>query len=402
MPTFMYRAKRGPTDTVEGELNAQHRQEAVARIDALGLSPVWVHEKSEVEDGRSWTSGRGVRGRDVNIFTRQLASMIKSGVSILRALMTIRSQTANRRLQTIVGEIEDSIRDGSMLSEALARYPRLFPDLYLNLVRSGEAGGILDSILVRLAEAREKEEEVRRKVQAALAYPALMLAMGLLTVVVMLVFLLPRITSLFPDTTVLPGPTRALLALSEGVTTYWYIGLAAVLLLYAMVRQATSHARGRAAMHGAVLGIPVVGGFVRDADLARFSRTLSLLVQTGIPIDRGLDLAARTVANAVLHDEIVAARRETVSQGTGVAAALGAARHVPPYVVNMIAVGEETGSLDEALAEVASYYEREVDLMTRVVTSLLEPILILLVGGVIGFIVFAMLLPVFELGQAIG
>jgi type II secretory pathway component PulF len=402
MPVYLYRAKQGPRKTVDGEISADSQAAALAQIDAKGFSPVWVREK-DIEDAEfHHSSGRGISQRDVNIFTRQLASLIKAGVSILRSLRTIRDQTANRHLKRVVTAVEESIRDGNMLSESLMRYPRLFSQLYVNMVRSGESAGILDKILVRLADAREKEEETRKKVQSALAYPLLMLAMGILTVSVMLGFLLPRITHLFKNEENLPWATRILVNVSNGFADHWYVGMLLIVLAVAIVRRIGATVRGAHVLDSITLRIPLIGAFVRQVNIARFSRTMSLLVETGIPVDRGLGLSAATMNNAILRDEIEKVREEAVQQGTQIASALKRSKNFPLFVVNMIAVGEETGSLEDALAEVATFYEREVDLHTRMMTTLLEPLLILVMGVVVGFIVFAMLLPIFEIGNVIG
>lgn len=402
MPRYLYKAKQGPTKTVEGEIVADSRQAAVERIDRMGYSPILVEEQDLDAKRQSRISGRGIRSRDVNVFTRQLASMIRAGVSILRAMRTIQQQTENRRMAAVVGELEESIRDGKMLSEALVAYPRLFPDLYVNLVRSGESAGALDTILQRIADAREKEEELRKKVQSALAYPALILLMGILTVGVMVGYLLPRIEQLFPSIEDLPWPTKVLVVVSGAVSDQGPFVLLILAVLALVVRQTASTGKGRSFCDGLLLRLPWIGGVMRQADISRFARTLGLLVQTGISIDRALGLSAGTLSNQVLRDEVDAVRVATVERGSSVAAALEQSQHFPLFATNMIAVGEETGSLDDALDEVASFYEREVDLLMRMVTTLIEPILIMVIGAIVGFIVFAMLLPIFEIGQAVG
>lgn len=401
MPRFQYKAKSGPSETVEGEIYADSRRAAIARIDSMGYSPVVVEETDAITLEQSRVSGRGISQRDVNIFTRQLASLIRAGVSILRALTTIQQQTENRRMATVVAELEQTIRDGRMLSEALQQYPRLFPDLYLNLVRSGETGGVLDTMLERLADAREKEEEVRKKVQSALAYPCLMLAMGFLTVGVMVGYLLPRIETLFPASTDLPVPTRILVWISQVFSGYGLLFLLILACAALILRQAVATRVGRHALDAALLHVPLVGRFIREAGISRFARTLALLIDTGISIDRALALSAGTLSNQVLREEIEQVREQTISSGSSVAAAMKQATHFPVFVVNMIAVGEETGSLDNSLNEVAAYYEREVDMLTRLVTTLIEPVLILIIGAVVGFIVFAMMLPIFEIGEVL-
>jgi len=402
VPTFLYKAKQGPGKTVEGELAADSRTAAVAAVDAMGLSPVWVREKpAALRRGRAILGARRVSYRDVSVFTRQLASLTKSSVPILRALATIGEQTENGGLRRIVEDVESSIRDGNMLSSALAKYPSLFPELYVSMVRSGESGGVLDRMLFRLSEAREKEDEVRRKVQSALAYPVLVLCVGVATVVALFAFFLPKIVALFDGYESLPLPTRILISLSHFFSDQWYWMALVLLLSAAVFNRLAAIEKGRTFIDAIKLRLPVIRKFILEADVARFCRTLSLLVEAGIQVDKAISLSANTLANAVLRDEIEEVRRNTVLQGAPLSEGLRRTRHFPVFVANMAAVGEEAGRLDESLEEVASFYEKEVDQHTRLATSLLEPMLILAVGAIVGFIVAAMLLPIFEIGTGV-
>jgi len=402
MPTFVYKAKHGPGRTIDGELRAESRAAAVAAIDAMGYSPISVHEKPAGSACRRIGMGwRRITQRDVTVFTRQLASLIRSGVPILRALSTVVEQTENGRFQRVVESLEISIRDGNMLSDAMAAHPSLFPELYVNMVRSGESAGILDTILTRLSEAREKEEDLRRKIQAALAYPILVLCVGVATVFALFAFFLPRVTVLFEDFRALPLPTRVLIGISDFFSNHWYWVLLAVFLVIAVFRRLASLGKGRTFIDGIYLHMPLVRRFVLEADIARFARTLSLLVQAGIPVDKALSLSSNNLGNAVLREELEGVRRGTVTQGAPLSDGLKKSRHIPVFVANMTAVGEEAGRLDESLAEIASFYEKELDQHSRLAASLLEPVLILTVGVVVGFIVVSMLLPIFEIGTAI-
>ena len=399
MSIYAYKAKDGPGRTVQGEVDAASRAGAVAAIDDLGYSPVWVREK-RVAKGRRGSLARRVRERDVTVFTNQLASLTRSGVPILRALSTIRDQTENARLAAIVGRLEATIRDGSMLSGAMGRYPKLFPELYVNMVRSGESAGVLDRVLTRLAEARDKEEDIRRKVRAALAYPALVLGVGGVTVFALLSFFLPRVMELFEDYRELPLPTRILVEISRFFEESWYWVLLVLALVLAVLSRLSSFAAGRAALDSAKLRLPVLGRAVLYAEIARFARTFSLLLEAGIPVESSLSLSADTLNNTALRAEVEAVKKETVEQGAPISGGLKRSRLFPAFVANMVAVGEEAGRLDESLTEVALFYEKEVDVQSRLLTSLLEPILILVVGALVGFIVAAMLLPIFEIGTS--
>jgi type II secretory pathway component PulF len=399
MPLYAYKVKRGPGRAIEGVIEAASQAEALERLERDGASPVWVRETDETATRRrrSWRSDRRITPRDVTVFTRQLASLIRSSVPILRALATIADQTENVRFRRIVEGIAADIREGGMLSDAFAREPALFPELTVSMVRAGESAGLLDVILERLADAREAEEEVRRKVQAAMAYPLLVLAVGAATVFTLFAFFLPRVVELFRDVRDLPLPTRLLIGTSDVFARYWAPMLIAVLTLAVVYRRLMAADAGRAAIDGLTLRVPLLGRFVREAEIARFARTLGLLIRAGIPIDRALDLGAQTLANSVMRAEIEVVRHNTVQQGARLSEGLKRSDHFPPFVANMAAVGEEAGRLDESLAEIATFYEREVEQQSRLATSLLEPILILGVGLIVGFIVASMLLPIFQL-----
>jgi len=401
MPRFVYKAKDGPRRTVEGELDAETRSAAVARIDMMGYSPVWVRERAEETSRRVRFRGRRIRQRDVTVFTRQLASLQRSGVPILRAMSTIGQQTENSRLRRIIKSLEDSIRDGNMLSGALSEYPALFPEIYVSMVRSGESAGRLDTVLLSLADAREKEEETRRKVQAATAYPMLVIVVGIITIVVLLTFFLPRIIELFKDYGQLPLPTRILIGTNDFLRKYWHFIVLVGVLLFAVVRQLAALEKGRTFFDRIKLHLPLIGRYVLESEIARFARTLSLLIDAGIAIDKALALSADTFHNAVLKNEIREVRQRTVGQGMALSAGLKRTSYFPSFVANMSAVGEEGGRLPESLAEIASFYETQVEQQSRLATSLLEPVLILVVGAIVGFIVSAMLLPIFEIGTSI-
>jgi len=401
MPVYTYKAKRGPDQVVQGELTADSRAAALLEIDARGYSPVWVRERTETGSKRKKRFFRRIRYRDVTILTRQLASMIRSGVPILRSLSTIAGQTENPRLGRIVTEIQSAVRDGSMLSEALSRYPALFSDLYVNMVRSGESAGALDVCLFRLADSREREEDIRRRVQAAMAYPILIMSVGVATVFMLLAFFLPRVIDLFKDYPSLPLPTRILIATSRFCSDNWYWVVIMLVLFWAIFKRLTALDRGRALIDSIVLQTPVIGKFMCQADIGRFARTLALLTDAGVSVDRALSLSADTLKNAVLKTEIGEVREDTIRRGMPLSASLKRTKHFPEFVCNMCAVGEEAGRLDEALAEVASFYEKEVEQSNRLLTSLIEPVLILIVGSIVGLIVAAMLLPIFEMGTAV-
>lgn len=398
MPTYRYRAKRGPDKTVDGEIVADSAAAAVARVDAMGLSPVWVREAAAAA-GRSRVQSRFGRAgaRDVTIFTYQLASLIKAGVPILRALSTISEQTESAAMGRVVDALRRRVQDGGMLSDALQEHPKCFPAIYVSMVRAGESAGALDTVLLRLAETRERDDAVRRQVQTAMAYPTLIMVVGAATVFVLLAFFLPRVAGLFRDVRDLPLPTRMLLGISDAIANGWPWMLLAAGLALAVLNRILAMDRGRLAADRLKLRMPGVGKFLLHADLARLARTLGLLLESGVAIDRSLGLCAGVVRNRALKIAVEEIRTLVVQQGLGFASGVRRAKLFPPLFANMTAVGEEAGALDAALLDIASFYERDCEQRGRMATSLLEPVMILVVGALVGFIVAAMLLPVFRL-----
>jgi len=401
MPLFIYRVKVGPDRTLDGELQADHLAMAISRLEAQGFTPVWVRPAEGAAE-RGGATGLRISRRDRLTFTRQLAGLLKTGVPILRALRTLREQAEDRRLARLVTELEDRVRNGAMLSDGLALFPRVFSPLYVGMVRAGEAGGAVDEILRRLARAQEEEDEVRAKIQAALAYPGLVLALGLVSGVVLLTYFMPKIAALFVHSPqALPWPTRFLIGAGTALTEHGLWVLAGAGLLAVAGTALWRSAPGRRAMDRLALNLPVAGRFLRDADLARLSRTLALLIESGVPIQRALDLSAGALRNRLLREDVEAVSRQTVQQGGTLAAGLKTVSRMPLYLTHLVAVGEESGRLDEALNEAARYYNGELTAGVRWVTTLLEPLLILLVGAMVGFVIFAALLPIFEIGKVL-
>jgi len=396
MPRYRYKAKKGPGETIEREVAAESRAAALAHLEARGLTPIWVKPADGMSTNRHRV-GR-VRAADVTIFTRQLASMIRGGVPVMQAMHNLQDQTESSRLRPVLEDVAASIRDGSMLSEALRAYPKLFPPLYVSMVEAGEAAGMLDTMLERLADAREKEEESRRQVQAAMAYPVLVGIVGLITVVILLTFFMPRVMRLFDQTAELPVATRILLSVSNFLTTQGHWIIICIVLVGVVLRRMALMQTGRIMLDTMLLRIPLLGRFLRDVEMGRFARTFALLVRSGIPIERVLRLSSNTMSNSVLQGDVETIRIRTVQQGARLSSGLRSSVWFPPFFANMVSVGEETGHLEESLEDIAKYYEASVARQGRLATALIEPLLLLFVGGIVGFIVFAMLMPIFELG----
>jgi type II secretory pathway component PulF len=403
MPNFTYRAKKGPAEIVDGAIEASNRDQAVEKISLMGLLPVSVEETSlgarasEGPPGKISSRRCRVRGRDITALCRQLASLIKSGVPILRALSIISEQTDSPGLRLILERISVDVKEGKSFSSSLEVWPQAFSAFTIAMVRAGEDSGKLQESLLRIAVYRQKQEEMLSKVRAAMAYPALMGIVGIGTIVFMFTFVLPKLTVIFAQMgQELPLPTRVVIALSVFLRQkglYALVGLAA---LVAFVAKAGSQKVRRRITSVLSLKIPVFSHFLLSNELARFCRTLEILIRSGIPILKAISISVPILSNEIIKSELVRSTSD-LEQGASFGKSLRKSKLFPPFMVSLIAVGEESGKLDESLAEIADTYEHECDESIKVLTSLLEPLMILGMGLIVGFIVVAMLLPIFSM-----
>lgn len=404
MPRFVYKAKSNPKDIVEGAIEAENKDNAVTKLQQLGYFPISVYQegmKSERSTDFSLGFFKKVKAKDTGIFTRQLSDLLDSGLTILRALDVLHNQTENLNLKEIIQDLHNYVRDGGSFSEALARHPKIFSNLYISMVKSGEIGGMLDAVLNRLADFAEKEEDVRGKVSASMAYPILLALLGTITIFVLLTFVIPRLVSMFTDIgQVLPLPTRILISVSGFFANYWWLILAVIIIIIFLIRRRGRTREGRYALDIFKLNFPVLGDFIQKTEISRFGRTLGTLLGNGVSIIQSLDAVAEVAANEVLRREMERMRKEVV-EGSTLTKAISKSKYFPEFVTNMIAVGEEGGQLEKSLFKMAEAYERESDKTVKLMTSLLEPIMILVMGSIVGFIVISMLLPIFQINLAV-
>ncbi len=419
MSIYIYKAKRGPKEIVSGELKADSEAAAISRIESMGMVPVIVSVKEAVGHApepdkhaeerltispvnhKPKTVNRGLpaKPRDIDVFTRQLATLVKTNVPMLRSLALIADETESKGFRSVVADLERQVKEGKMLSEAMECYPIIFDNLYLNMVKSGEKGGVLDEILRRLAEHREKAEEIRRKIQAAMAYPALMIIVGIITIFVMLTYFLPKLTGLFTNMKqALPLPTKILIGLSGFMSANWYWFLIVIIFAVVVLGRVKPGSKKKLFFDMLKLHIPVIKKLVKNGEVAKFSRSLELLLKNGIPIYESLELAIDTLDNDALRERLGHVREDILGKGSTLSESLKRVDIFPKFAINMIAVGEESGKLDDSLTEIGDAYEREIQQAIKLITTLLEPLLILAVGAIVGFIVFAMLLPIFDIG----
>ena len=397
MSQFFYRARGVQAERLEGVVEADSQEIALQKLDGMGLVPIAL---TEGRQGRAPLSTRAFRRRlpqrDLATFTRQLADLLGAGVVLSRSLEILSRQTAHPALRHVVHDLQQNVREGMSFSAALTQHPVIFSPLYVHLVEAGEVSGTMETVLNRLADFGEREEELVSRVRSAMAYPLLILIFGAVTLGILLAFVVPRLSSLFEDfQIVLPLPTRVLLGISYFLTHFWWILLAGGAGLSFLWQGTRSSEQGRRWAGRMLLKIPLVGELSRRSEIARFGRTLGTLVLNGIPVLQGLEVVSKTVTNAALKKELEGIWAK-VRDGSSLTEALTQSGQFPPFVTNMVAVGEESGALDRALFKVADAYDREVDRATGLFTTLLGPFLILTVAFVVGFIVVSMLLPIFE------
>jgi len=398
MPQFAYRARGAQAQLVEGLIEAESQEAALQKLDRMGYSPMILREAAAASTPiSSLTFRRRPSKQDLTTFTRQLSDLLGAGIVLVRALDILSRQTASPLLRGVVEDIRERVKGGTSFSTALAAHPELFSPLYVHLVEAGEVSGTLDAVLSRLVEFGEKEEELLSKIRNALAYPLLILFFGMTTLCVLLVFVVPRLSSLFEDfQAALPLPTRILIVISYLLTRFGWLLLIGAVGGVVLWQRSRGSEQGRQWIGRLFLKIPIMGELSRRSEIARFGRTLGTLVANGIPLLSALEVVSRSVTNTVLQRKLEEAERR-VREGSSLASALSQTGEFPLFVTNMIAVGEEAGSLEKSLFKVADTYDREVDRATRLFTTLLGPILILIMAVVVGFIVVSMLLPIFEL-----
>lgn len=402
MAVYKYKAKKGPDEIVQGKVEAQSEKEAIEKINQLGYVPVQLCEEAAgapvVCSPISLLKSKGkIKSRDITVFSRQLASLLKSGVPILSALNIICEQSENPRLREVLRNINNSVKEGASFSSTLAQYPNIFPTLYVSIINTGENSGSLPDSLLRISEYRAKQEEMISRFRMASAYPALMAMVGLGTIIFMLTFVMPRLMQIFINMGQnLPMPTRIVIALSAFLRHYWYYLLVILALSVVILKRQLKTKAGKLSLSLFKLHIPVYGKFALKSELSRFSHTLSLLIKSGIPILKAIEVAIPVLDNEVIKNQLKQSYKE-LEQGGSFGRSLKNSKLFPLFMTNLLIVGEESGKLDDALFEVANIYERETDEAIRVMTSLLEPLMILVMGLIVGFIVVAMLLPIFEI-----
>lgn len=405
MAVFRWQGVSPRGEVLAGEMEAPTRDAVLVRLRSQRIQPIPAKVK---EKGRGFDRelnipgfGESIKQRDVVIFTRQLATMIDAGLPIVQCLEVLAAQSPNKKLRGVIRQLKEEVEAGSTFTDALKKHPKLFDDLFVNMVAAGEVGGILDSILHRLAGYMEKAMKLKSKIKGAMIYPATIVTVAVGVTAILLIFVIPVFAELFSSFgQALPAPTQFVINLSNFTVAYFpYIG-AAVVAVGVAGRQFYRTEAGRLTFDQIFLQMPVFGDLIRKSAVARFTRTLSTLVSSGVPILDALAITARTAGNKVV-ERAVLATRVSISEGRTIAEPLTESKVFPPMVCQMIAVGETTGALDAMLQKIADFYEEEVDNAVANLTALMEPMVIVFLGVVIGGLVISMYLPIFKLGSVI-
>lgn len=404
---YIYKAKKGPQEAIEGKIEAANKDVAISKIVEQGMVPVLVEEESKYlkkESPVSKTQKREplfqhkVTKNDIYFFTKQLRILLRSHISILNSLYILKTQVFHKEFKKVVSEIIAAVREGGSFSESLEGFPQHFSSLYISLIRAGEVGGKLDYALGQISEYMEKERRLSHIVKSSLAYPAIMIIVGIATIMFLITFVIPKLKVVFEDfVTHLPLITKVLLNISLFFSNYWLLIIIFFIALFIFLFKTKETQAQKKAFYKIKMSLPVVRDIIRNQALARFARGLSVLLGSGISILESVRITTPLIDDEVARAQLKDAYKQIV-EGTGLEESLNNnCRFLPDMFIKMIAVGEASGRLSEILSELAESYEEEVQTKTKIVTSLIEPLAILVIGGVIGLMVISILLPIFEM-----
>src|ERR1041384_6112869 len=392
MPVFEYTARNLKGDLVKDQIDLPSKDDVVAHLRKNRLVVVQVRQAAgAVSLGGMFKPG--IKTRDIVIMTRQFATMINSGLPLVQALDILAQQTENKALADVLRSVVYDVESGHTLADALRKHPKAFSDLFVNMVAAGEAGGILDTILVRLAQFLENNDLIVRKVKGAMIYPGVIMSVATIAIAVLLIFVIPTFQKMFASAGIqLPLPTRIVIGASFVLSHYWWAIILAIGGIIFGISRRDKHAPGEVQSEGLLPKCRVLGGVLRQAAVSRLTRTLGMLVSSGVSILDGLEITARTAGNMVIHNAVMESRA-SIAGGETIAGPLSKSKVFPPMVISMISVGEQTGGLDEMLSKIADFYDDEVDAAVSALLSIMEPIMIVVLGVIVGGMVVAMYLP---------
>ncbi|MBM4084908.1 MAG: type II secretion system F family protein [Planctomycetes bacterium] len=410
MPTFTFEAMNNQGQAIKDEIEANSTEDAIAKIRAQGFFPTNVKEKGGRRKAAKGGPGKkkagftigGVSNAQLTQFTRQLSTLQDAGLPIVRSLKILEGQLKPGALKNILGVVAEDVEGGSTFSEALAKHPKAFDKLYVNMIKAGEAGGVLDTILERLADFREKAQRLKKRIMGAMIYPAAVVTIAGTILTGIMIFIIPKFETMFKEMNVeLPGITQGLIAFSSFLQNQWYMLPLFPAAAFAIFKIIGMNKMGRYGMDWAKLRLPVFGTIINKSMISRFCRTLATLIASGVPILEALNIVRETTGNSVLTSAITRIH-DSVREGESIAAPLKQSKVCDDMVVNMVDVGEETGELDKMLTKISDNYDEEVDTLVEGMVSLIEPIMIIFMGLAVGGIVIALFLPLIKLMGSIG
>lgn len=402
MPSFVYSAVDGSGKTVRGKIDAENEQLVLAKLHEQQYHVMSVTEnRSRASASSTKGAGKKVKLANMVIFSRQFATMIDAGVAIVRCLDILEGQTKDPALRPVIAQCKKDVKGGLSLTDAFSKHPNVFSRLYVNMVKAAEAGGILDKILDRLATFLESEQEIRGKIKSAMIYPILVLSFAVVMVTALMMFVLPKFKDIFIQMNVdMPPTTQFLFDMSAFMQHYWYIMAGLLVGGFFFYKYWSKTEAGAMQIDLIKLKLPVVGELVQKMAISRFSRTFATLISSGVPMMRSLEIVSETAGNKVIA-KVIDGARSAIREGQKITTPLEQSRMFPGMVTHMIDIGEETGRLSEMLAKVADFYDMEVDMAVKTLTSLIEPMLIVMMGGLVGFIAVSIMGPIFKLVSSI-
>jgi type IV pilus assembly protein PilC len=402
MAKFTWEARSKTGSVQKGVMEAPNVAAVEGQLKRFGFANITIKEEGAGGLKMPQFGTKKIQSKELVVFTRQFATMIDSGLPLVQCLEILASQQENKTFKAILLKVKESVESGSTFAEALSRHPQAFDDLYVNLIAAGEVGGILDTILNRLAAYIEKAMKLKKRVKGAMVYPTTIIAIAIIVVGVILVFVIPTFAKMFADFGgELPGPTQFVINLSSFLKKYIIVIIAAFFALNFAFKKYYATLNGKKAVDRLALRLPVVGILIRKVAVAKFTRTLGTMISSGVPIMDGLEIVARTAGNKIVEESIYKVR-QAISEGKTMAEPLGESGVFPPMVVQMISVGEATGAMDTMLNKIADFYDDEVDDAVNNLTAMMEPLLMVFLGTTVGGLVIAMYLPIFKLAGAVG
>lgn len=402
MPVFLWEGTTRKDEVKKGEMEAADEAAVRALLRRQGFKSIEVRTKpKDLAEYVPFLAG-GVKEKDVVVFCRIFSTMINAGLPLIQCLDLLAQQEQNKAFAKIIRSIKEDIEGGTSLTDALKKYPKVFDDLFVNLIAAGEAGGILDVILQRLSTYLEKAMKLKARVKSAMTYPIAVLVISFAVVALLLIKVIPVFKKMFEGMGgQLPGPTQMLITASEFAQSYWWIILALIIGAIFAFNRFYATKKGRWTIDSAMLKAPIFGPLLKKVAVAKFSRTMATMMSSGVPILEGLSIVSKTSGNVVVEDALLKTR-QSISEGRSIAEPLSETKIFPPMVVQMISVGEATGALDSMLNKIADFYDDEVDAAVEAMTSLLEPVMMVFLGGIVGGMIIAMYLPIFKMASVVG